>query len=127
MSATTEQLVAAVRAFAEENYTRGGDVIVEAFTDDEIIEDLLKGGVSKDIVTEKQAVAAAREYIGLHEEQAANVLSQSGEHDDEAAQHMRNSRDIATSPTQVLGSSRETIAGNERAAADLERKLRRDI
>lgn len=91
MSATTEELVAAVRAFAEQNYTRGGDVIVEAFTDDEIIEDL---NLTWEGTTVEQAIDRAREFIGLHEEQRANVLSQSGEHEAERAQAMRNSRCI---------------------------------
>lgn len=84
---TTPDLVRAVRTWAEANYTNGGDVIVEAFTDAEIVSDLLDG-----VTTETGAVTAARQFCGLHEEQAANVLSQSGEHDAEAAAHMRNAR-----------------------------------
>jgi hypothetical protein len=82
-------LINAVRAWATENYQRGGDVIVEAFTDDEIASDLLDG-----VTTEAEAVASAREFCGLHEEQKANVLSQSGEHDAEAAQAMANARSL---------------------------------
>jgi mannitol/fructose-specific phosphotransferase system IIA component (Ntr-type) len=40
MNKQTETLVAAVRAHAEDNYDKGWDVIVEAYTDAEIIEQL---------------------------------------------------------------------------------------
>lgn len=79
-----DSYVKAVKAYAIEHYEEGWDVVVEAYTDSEIAEEI-KGARSPGGAIRKMA-----SYIGLHSEQRANVLSQSGEHEAEAAKASRD-------------------------------------
>jgi hypothetical protein len=59
--------VPAVQKWAEENYERGADVIVEAFEPDEILE------LVKDAATPDAAIEVAAKFCGLYRERENDV------------------------------------------------------
>lgn len=66
MSSVAEQ-VQAVRAHAIEHYTEGWDVIVEAYTDEEIAAELT------DVSTCGEAIAVIAEVVGILDERARDI------------------------------------------------------
>lgn len=74
---TVPQLVAHVQQFAQKHYGQGGwDVIIEAYTDEELAELLAEGGVT----THDQAIELVGSVVGAADEVRLDRRPQSGVH-----------------------------------------------
>lgn len=70
---TMQELVLAVKKYAQKNYeTDGWDYVVEAFEDSEIADEIRKAGAKTDV----QAIKVIHEIVKLHDDQRKDVLAE---------------------------------------------------
>lgn len=65
--AVNDMLIKGVRSHALDHYSEGWDIIVEATTDEELLQDM------GDVTTVAQAVANVRDIVEIHAERAAGI------------------------------------------------------